>query len=133
MLAYSFQEKNPPTCFYLRAFYRQAAPNFAYSFIKFEEKIPAYSFVSAYLFIRVLRVHYNGSCFFSSLHLSVVSALCKKKLLRDVVYDYFKISFFFTKSCLFHFHFWSQITCSWHTFSNSESTIFFHEQCLVLF
>ena len=45
-----------PTGSYLRAFYRQAAPNFAYFFIKFEVKIPAYSFVSAYLFIRELRV-----------------------------------------------------------------------------
>ena len=31
--------------------YRQAAPNFAYSFVKFEEKNPAYSFIPAYLFI----------------------------------------------------------------------------------
>jgi hypothetical protein len=54
MLSYSFQEKNPPS--YLRAFYRQAAPNFACSSIKFEEKIPAYSFISAYSFIRELRV-----------------------------------------------------------------------------
>ena len=40
MLAYSFQEKkiHTSTRSYLRAFYRQAAPNFAYSFIKFEEK-----------------------------------------------------------------------------------------------
>jgi hypothetical protein len=45
MLAYSFQGKIHPTRFYLRAFYRQAAPNFAYSFIKFEEKNPAYSFI----------------------------------------------------------------------------------------
>ena len=58
MLAYSFQEKKKihPTRSYLRAFYRQAAPNFAYSFIKFEEKIPAYSFIWAYSFIRELRV-----------------------------------------------------------------------------
>jgi hypothetical protein len=37
MLAYSFQEKNPP---YLLLFegILQAAPNFAYSFIKFKEK-----------------------------------------------------------------------------------------------
>ena len=54
MLAYSFQEKKiHPTCSYLRAFYRQAAPNFVYLFIKFEEKIPAY------LFIRELRVRIN--------------------------------------------------------------------------
>ena len=59
MLAYSFQEKIYPTRFYLRAFYRQAASNFAYSFIKFEEKIPTYSFISAYSIIRQLRVHNN--------------------------------------------------------------------------
>ena len=33
-----------------------AAPNFAYLFIKFEEKNPAYLFISVYLFIRELRV-----------------------------------------------------------------------------
>jgi hypothetical protein len=32
------KKKIHPTCSHLRAFYRQAAPNFAYSFIKFEEK-----------------------------------------------------------------------------------------------
>ena len=57
MLAYYFQEKKiHPTCSYLKAFYRQAAPNFAYS-DKFEVKIPAYLFISAYLFIRELRVY----------------------------------------------------------------------------
>ena len=57
MLVYSFQEKKiHPTRYYLRAFYRQAGPNFAYSFIKFELKIPVYSFISAYSFIRELRV-----------------------------------------------------------------------------
>ena len=39
MLAYSFQGKRiHPIRSYLRAFYRQAAPTFAYSFIKIEEK-----------------------------------------------------------------------------------------------
>jgi hypothetical protein len=51
-----FKKKIHPTRSYLRAFYRQAAPNFAFSFIKFEVKIPAYSFISAYSFIRELRV-----------------------------------------------------------------------------
>ena len=56
MLAYSFQGKKIyPTRSYLRAFYRQAATNFDYSFIKFEEKVPAYSIISAYLFIRKLK------------------------------------------------------------------------------
>ena len=49
-------ERLYPTRSYLWVFYRQAAPNFAYSFIKFEKKIPAYSLTSAYLFIRELRV-----------------------------------------------------------------------------
>jgi hypothetical protein len=44
------RKKIHPTRFYLRAFYRQAAPNFAYLFDEFEVKIPAY------LFIRELRV-----------------------------------------------------------------------------
>ena len=52
-------KKTPPTCSYLSAFYRQAAPNFAYSFNKFEEKIPVYSFISAYLFIRELRILFS--------------------------------------------------------------------------
>ena len=39
MLAYSFQGKRiHPTRSYLRAFYRQAAPNFAYSFIILKKK-----------------------------------------------------------------------------------------------
>ena len=50
------------TCSYLRAFHRQAAPNFTYSFIKFEVKIPAYLFISAYSFIRELRVGRPAQC-----------------------------------------------------------------------
>ena len=50
------RKKIHPTHSYLRVFYRQVAPNFAHSFIKIEVKIPAYSFISAYSFIRELRV-----------------------------------------------------------------------------
>ena len=50
MLAYSFSGKVSTLLAVIRA----------YSFIKFEEKIPAYSFISAYSFIRELRVFANG-------------------------------------------------------------------------
>ena len=60
MLAYSFEEKKKHlTRSFLRAFYRQASPNFAYLFIKFEEIIPACSFITAYSFIKELRVARN--------------------------------------------------------------------------
>ena len=51
-----FKKKIHPTCSYLRAFYRQAAPKFAYSFINFVEIIPVCSFILAYSFIRKLRL-----------------------------------------------------------------------------
>ena len=60
------RKKIHPTRSYLRAFYRQASPNFAYSFIKFEEKIPA-------LFIRELRVCRNlGSYYFFHFHAKII-------------------------------------------------------------
>ena len=69
-----------PTHSYLRPFYRQAAPNFAYSFIKFEEKIPVYLFISAYLFIRELRVsHLNKSVIIDMLLLHTVISLVPKR------------------------------------------------------
>ena len=58
MLAYSYQRQKSTLLArsYLRVFYRQAIPNFAYLF---EEKIPAYSLISTYSFIRELRVGEN--------------------------------------------------------------------------
>jgi hypothetical protein len=74
------RKKIHPTRSYLRAFYRQAAPNFAYSFIKFEEKIPVYLFISAYLFIRELRVsHLNKSVIIDMLLLHTVISLVPKR------------------------------------------------------
>ena len=55
MLAYPFQEKIHPTCSYLRAFYWQAAPNFAYSFIKFEKRNVAYLFIPTYSMFPIIR------------------------------------------------------------------------------
>ena len=46
MLILSKKKIQPSTCSYLRAFYRQATPNFAYSFIEFEEIFqPTYSYI----------------------------------------------------------------------------------------
>ena len=67
MLAYSFQEK---THSYLRAFYRQAAPNRAYSFFKFEEKFQPTRLLESweYLF---------GDTYFSQLKPKKVSSKAK--------------------------------------------------------
>ena len=75
MLAYSFQEKNPPYLLLFETFYRQASPKFVYSFIDFKEIIPVGSFILAYSFIRDLRVIETVYCSLPDANLIKISEI----------------------------------------------------------
>ena len=80
MLAYSFQEKNPPSHSYLRAFYRQAAPNFAYLFIIFDEKLCFPCKKSYVSFVNVFKIN---KCIKSNYYTE--KAVCQKSLFQKAM------------------------------------------------